>query len=500
MRNIARRRREAALSIAWVAAAATALPGAARANAGFGLNDGMTDWTANAYAGEAAKAYDAGTAWTNPAGMVRLQGIEADTSVNFIDPDLNFRGTATLNGRTITGPQSDHGIDPAISVGSGLVISLTPRLKFGFSAQSPFASRLAFSPENYVGRYQDTNNIPTDVQGLFSLAYAITPHFSIGGGPIVSYFKDHQSHALDLYDAKLATNNTAFAGVVRGLSSQPGLLGPSNIDPIAQFRGDDLALGYDIGALYQFNDNLRVGVNYHSAVYHELEGYQTIFIPPQIASYQNPFGLPRSIVAPTVLTTLRNQIFDANVKVPLPGWVDTSFFWQITPEWAVLGNVTWTNWSIFQNNRVNPEVPNTPITTNIQYNFRDTVTTGIGVNYTPHWNHKLMLQGGVTYDQSPVDDSNRQGSAPDGDRIEVGIGATYHLSKMTTLNIAYAHYFFPDENNVNNSIGPQAVPSSLTLTPGLPPIPLIVTAPAGTLNGHYDIQNDVLSVGIKSSF
>ena len=130
----------------------------------------------------------------------------------------------------------------------------------------------------------------------------------------------------------------------------------------------------------------------------------------------SPFG-------PLVVPQLESQIYDATVKETLPGWVDTSFYWQITPAWAVMGNATWTDWSLMQNARVNPNNPAIPVTINIQYNFRDTVTTGIGVSYRPPSFSKLLLQGGFTYDQSPVDNQNRQGSLPDSDRYELGIGA-----------------------------------------------------------------------------
>ena len=36
------------------------------------LREGSADWSANAFAGETAKAYDASTAFSNPAGMTRL--------------------------------------------------------------------------------------------------------------------------------------------------------------------------------------------------------------------------------------------------------------------------------------------------------------------------------------------------------------------------------------------------------------------------------------------
>ena len=40
--------------------------------AGFQVRAGSPDWTANAFAGMAAKGYDASTAWSNPAAMTLL--------------------------------------------------------------------------------------------------------------------------------------------------------------------------------------------------------------------------------------------------------------------------------------------------------------------------------------------------------------------------------------------------------------------------------------------
>ncbi|HST76097.1 MAG TPA: outer membrane protein transport protein, partial [Acetobacteraceae bacterium] len=57
--------------------------GAAHA-AGFALREGTSDSMGNAFAGGSAKAYDAGTAYTNPAGMVRLNWNEIDAGLNIL--------------------------------------------------------------------------------------------------------------------------------------------------------------------------------------------------------------------------------------------------------------------------------------------------------------------------------------------------------------------------------------------------------------------------------
>ena len=49
--------------------------------AGFALREGTPDWMGNAFAGDSAKAYDATTSYTNPAGMVRLNWNEIDAGL-----------------------------------------------------------------------------------------------------------------------------------------------------------------------------------------------------------------------------------------------------------------------------------------------------------------------------------------------------------------------------------------------------------------------------------
>src|SRR4051794_23578250 len=105
------------VSAAAIAALTIASESGAGFAAGFGLREGETDWMANAFAGETAKAYDASTAYTNPAGMVRLDQTELDGSLNGIFPTVNFPGANILNGAPVPGTTAGNDIqsvaDPA---------------------------------------------------------------------------------------------------------------------------------------------------------------------------------------------------------------------------------------------------------------------------------------------------------------------------------------------------------------------------------------------------
>jgi long-chain fatty acid transport protein len=85
---------------------------------GFQLREGSADWMANAFAGDTAKAYDASAAWSNPAGMVRLNQNEIDGSVNGIFPTSNFSGSNSVgSGVTTPGTTGGNLIQAAATAG-----------------------------------------------------------------------------------------------------------------------------------------------------------------------------------------------------------------------------------------------------------------------------------------------------------------------------------------------------------------------------------------------
>ena len=155
--------------------------------AGFGLREGATDWMANSYAGQTAKAYDASTAFTNPAGMVRLDQSELDGSLNGIFPTVNFSGTNTIDGVPVAGSTAGNDAQSGASPAAFGVWNFSPDLKFGFSITAPFGQRITYASD-FVGRYQGLVSSITDVTVSLSAAYRIDDHFSIGAGPVLDWF------------------------------------------------------------------------------------------------------------------------------------------------------------------------------------------------------------------------------------------------------------------------------------------------------------------------
>jgi long-chain fatty acid transport protein len=420
-------------------ATAGAVGGAGGAEAaGFALREGSADWMANAFAGETAKAYDASTTFTNPAGMVRLNANEIDASVNGIFPSATFSG-ANFVGPTLTTPGTQGGnvIQAAATGATFAVWDFSPDLKFGFAATSPFGQRVS-NPTDFVGRYQSLVSSITDLNFSISTAYRINEHISIGGGAVIDYLNARLTEAINI-----------------GVNQLVG-------DPVGDVHGDNVAAGFNLGALYQFDDNTRVGLDYRSRITHSINGTQSVFVPPLLAA-----------ASPVAAAQLRFLNSPASTQVTLPDSVTLGFYHQIDPQWAVMADLQWTHWSLLKNVLIVPS-NGTPVT-NLPENWRNTWFAAVGASYRV--TEKLLLQTGFAYDESPVTDRTRTTRIPDSDRYDLAVGATYSVLPNVNLRAAYVHAFFSGAS-VNGA----------------------ASATSGVISGNYSVKADVFSLGATVKF
>ena len=341
------------------------MTGAAHA-AGFALREGTSNSMGNAFAGGSAKAYDAGTTYTNPAGMVRLNWNEIDAGLNILAPSSEFSGQNFVGPGVVTlGSQGGNVTPPAITGSTFGVWSYSPDLKFGLAVTEPFGERVA-NPGDFVGRYQSLVSAITDVSVSLSAAYKFDEHFSIGGGPVIDYFRARLTQAINIGPASALTG-----------------------DPVGDVHGDDVSAGFNIGALYQFNDHLRVGLDYRSRIDHEINGSQTVFVPGLLA-----------LASPSTAALLSAQNTGVRTKITLPDSVTFGVYWQIDPQWAVMADVQWTEWSLIQAINITPSNPLLPGST-LQENWHDTWFASVGANYRV--TDKLTLPGRLCLRREPGD-------------------------------------------------------------------------------------------------
>jgi len=414
-----------------------ALSGTAAAS-GFALREGSADWMGNAFAGDTAKAYDASTVWTNPAGMVRMNWNEIDISANAILANSTFSGGNTIGGGATAGGLGSNVIEPAAIGGLYGLWSVSPQFKLGLAVDSPFGQRVT-NPTNFVGRYQSLVSSISDVQVAVAAAYKINEQWSVGGGPVLDIFSARLTQALNL-------GPLAAAG-----------------DPVADLHGSDTAVGFNAGVMYQATPDLRFGADYRSRIQHNISGTQSVTTPGLVP-----------LLSPATAAFLAAQNSPAGTKITLPDSLTLGVYWQATPALALLADAGWTHWGLLKTINVVPTGLGAQANA-IAENWNDTVSVSVGANY--QLTGSLMLQGGAGYDQSPVKVSNRTSRIPDSDRYLLAIGAQYEVIKNVTLQVAYAHIFFASAS-IANSASPTA----------------------GTIAGSYSTSAETVAVGLKVKF
>jgi len=435
--------RSAARTIGLAASLTAALAwpaGEARASA-FQLREGDPDWLANAFAGIDAKAYDAGTAWNNPAGMTRLDSSEIDQGINYFDPGIRFSGQDLVNGQPVTGSTGGDAAPSAVTGGFEAVWSYSPDLKFGLAVEVPYGLRTVF-PQDFVGRYQSLVSAIDNFQFAPSVAYRLSPQLSIGGGPILSYMHARLTQAI---------NVTAFVP-------------PNTASPIADIHGDGYAAGYQFGALYEVNSSLRLGIDYKSREDFKLSGQQRVTVAPVIR-LQDPF----------VTAVLDDLNADITSKIALPDVATISGYYDVNAQWAIMATAQWTHWSLIPD--ITVRTPTSAEVTPVGFN--DTWLESIGANWRPRNMPSLLLQTGLLFDHGANTDFTRGPRLPDEARIGPTIGFTYDITPRMRFRMAYLHEFGAGGTRINYT---NNFPSS------------------GTLIGNFNDNADVTSVGLTYKF
>ncbi|HQL08530.1 MAG TPA: outer membrane protein transport protein [Lentisphaeria bacterium] len=252
---------------------------------------------------------------------------------------------------------------------------------------------------------------------------------SIGAGPVIEY-------------ADVCLSQV----VPYSLKPLPG--GPYP-DGQLKLKGDSVAMGFAIGALYIPVEGTRLGIGYRSRITHDLD--------------------LEARVRGSVPTGAR-VTDDAQADLDLPAMLNLGVQQDITERWTVMADVCWSEWSVMEELKVNfdPEVakalgwPRGPKNDEtIKMNWRDCWRVGLGTEYD--LNDKWTVRCGVAYDQTPVEDvEDRTPRLPDADRYWLTCGAQYRYSENITLDLGYVHIFFKDVKMDYRDVLGQTVKGDIT--------------------------------------
>ncbi|MBT8365420.1 MAG: outer membrane protein transport protein [Deltaproteobacteria bacterium] len=328
--------------------------------------------TGYAGAGLAARAGDAGTVFTNPAGMTRFKKptIQAGITPFYLNAPFNPDENTTVEG--------SDGDSNLVFAGANFayIHPVTDKAKLGVSLGNHPGLVLDWG-DNWVGRYVSTEVALLAPQLQPTAAYKVNGWFSIGAGAglTLGYLKDKAEVKSRI---------------------------PGKDDGRFEFSDTDFTVQWNFGIMIEPSDGTRIGVRYLTETDLDFKD------KPDFSNVASIFDrIPR---------------LDLGMKMPQS--IMAGIYHRLNDQWAILGSVGWDDWSRFA--LVNIDTSGTVPETRVDLGFDDTWHFGVGAEY--QYSSKLMLTAGFSYDSSMMDSDTRPINLPLGDMYRYAAGFKYRKS------------------------------------------------------------------------
>lgn len=334
-----------------------------------------TEDTALAGAGQAARAQDASTIMTNPAGMTRL-------------PDHMFTGgIQAMNGNI------DYQLDNNVQKSPGDVMKTFPNASAYYSqklSDNIYAGIGLYG--NYglgidYGHWAGDRLIKKSTMAAMtlspSLAMKLNDRLSVGASANINY---------------------GFLSLTRSVDG----------DDHNQ-QDHDWAMSYRLGLAMDLTERTRAGVTWTSKTDYTFNIDGKARLPTQPA---------------------RELTLPISAQVRAPQQIMFSLVHDFTPQWSVMGDLGWQDWSQFGA----PQVQVNGQSIDKTSRMKDTWHTAVGVQYRP--TDQWRLNAGVAFDSSPYRDQGDVAmTLPTGDEWRFGTGAQYQLTPASNVGVAveYLH-------------------------------------------------------------
>lgn len=413
---------------------------------GFAITEQSVTNLGTGASGGAAGLDDISTIFFNPAGLMRLPDDGAVVGAGYvIFPSLNFtnQGSEIAPGVPKVGGNGGNAGVTSFIPNLYAAYRVSDRMKLGIGVNTPFGLSTEYD-SNWVGRYQAIKSELITININPTVAYQVTDNLAIGAGLNVQYAEAELSNAID------------FGGI---LAAGGAAILPQQADGAVNISGSDWSVGYNFGILYEPTETTRIGLAYRSAINHNLRG-------------NADFTTPAVAVAAGLTATGLFTDTTASARLNLPDTLSLGINQKLSPRLALTGDVTWTNWSDFQELRVDFDSPQPD--TVVPENWFDTVRVGVGLTY--ELNSTWTLRGGVAYDPTPVPQEFLTPRIPDSDRTWLSFGFSYEPSRNLSLDLAYTHVFLPNRDINATEEG------------------------AGTLVGNYTSSIDIIGAQLNWRF
>ena len=321
--------------------AALSSPGVANAG-GFGLFEIATPDTGLAAAGTAARAQDASTVFTNPAGMTLLEVPTLQVGAQVTLGHFEFESDPSQT--TFAGNDGGNGYRP-LPAGSFFYVHPFEDPEFmslGIGISSYFALNMDFD-EGWVGRYQ--------AQQLQLITYSIMPAVSFQVAKVFSFGVGF-NFLVGYLDDRAAVNN----------------IDPSLDDGRLEYSDVSLGAGFDVGMMFEISERTRLGLRYLSPVRLDFENEVEFS------------GLGPARMAQLEMAGLIDAELEVEIRVPQS--LMLSIYHAFDHTWAIMGNVGWEDWRQFGELELTVDSDN-PSSLVVDRDYKSTAHVAVGARVRP---------------------------------------------------------------------------------------------------------------------
>jgi long-chain fatty acid transport protein len=344
-----------------------------------------------ASAGYAARAQDAATVATNPAGMTRLDKSELMVGIQGLYGDIKFSPDADTS---MSGGDGGTAVGFLPGASAFYANKLSDDVSIGIGMFSNFGLSYEYD-SGWVGRYYTTEGELIGLSVMPTVAYRINDQFSVGAGLNCMY---------GMFSTKVAINN----------------IDPNSEDGQLKLKDDDFGFGANVGILFELSEATRFGVTYSSKVdldFSDVPEFNKV--GPLMTAALNRAGL------------IDNRL---DLDMTVPQMVMTSFYHALNEKTAILGNAGWQDWSEFGKIDVSIDSED-PKSLTVNQDYDDTWHVALGVQH--RCSELWLLSCGIAYDSSMMDSDQRTPTLPVSYGWRYGVGAIYQYSEKIDLGVGY---------------------------------------------------------------
>lgn len=377
--------------------------------AGFQLNGQSATGLGRAFAGDAVIADNASVMGRNAAAMALFDRPEISLGLVVIDSAPTVKDAKLdaaifgINNR----PISDTEIGELSYVPNVYYVHpLDEKIALGVGVYSHFGTTTMF-PDGYEANlFGGSTKLETINLGI-AASYRINSQWSLGAG-------------FDFIQG---------SGELRRYSNQPLAFEGLNIS------ASGIAVGWNLGAVYEINQNHRFGLSYRYS--------------PTVEAEIDHGGV------------YRNQPLTGDLILPLADIAEFSGYHKLTEKFAAHYSVQWIGWQTFDNLTTTGDAATGAAPTVLnEYQWKNSWHFSLGGTY--NLNEKITLRAGYMFDMSAQDDK-KSISVPDSDRHWVSAGASYAFTPNSTIDFGLT-YLMGSDVQVNESISANFGPLPLTAT------------------------------------